>query len=212
MSANEPKKPTKPFGVISFSKDGKVTPEISKLPSTKIGQELQVAQMFFEQLQTYYGVSIGNLVQLHENEHDVQCTIGEEQVKVQITEISEKEFILPTGRQDPNNPKSIAHFSAVDRVGVQIDSEEKNGSICRAIERKLDKHYASEKGVSIWLLVFTTSPYIDTLLWDGENTIVCEPLVRARKLLEERSMEPFDEIWFTNLINRPVRVWPLETD
>jgi hypothetical protein len=207
---NQPRKPTKPFGFISFSKDGKVTPQISRLPEIKTGQEIQVAQIFSAQLQRDHGISITNLVPLQEKEHDIRCTIGERNIKIQITEISEKGFILPPGSQDPNNPKSIALFSAVDLVGVQIDSEKKSGSISRAIETKLDKYYASEKGFSIWLLIFTTSPFIDTLVWDGKNIIVCEPLIRARKLLEKRSSAPFDEIWFTDLKTRPVRIWPPE--
>lgn len=209
MDPKMPKKPTTPFGYISFSKDGKVTPHIDQLPTYKAGQESQAAQRFSEQLEKYYGIKVKGLSLLEEKDHDATFTIGGKKIVLQITEISEREFILPSGSPDPNNAKSIAFFSVVNTVGVQIDSEKKNRTIQLAMERKLAKNYSAENSASLWLLIFTTSPYIGTEFFRDGILVIDEPLQRARSFATAHSIAPFSEIWFTNFELRPIRVWPL---
>jgi hypothetical protein len=72
----------------------------------------------------------------------------------------------------------------------------------------LDKHYAPDRDAATWLLVFTTSPHILTITSRGGMSAIEEPLRRARELAASRSIEPFSEIWFSNLLTRPVRVCP----
>ena len=43
-----PKKPTLPFGYINFSKNGRVSKHVEKMPDDKRGQEKEVTSRFIE--------------------------------------------------------------------------------------------------------------------------------------------------------------------
>jgi len=208
VSSKRHEKPTDPFGYIAFPKSGEAEVSLSKLPTVKDDQEAEVAQIFTEQLTRLFGCTVSDLSRLDERGHDASMVINGQCVVLQITEIRQKEFELPPGSPDPGNPKSIGFFSAVSNAAIQLDTSKMNDAIRRAIERKLDKHYAPDRSAATWLLVFTTSQHILTeISCDGE-LVIEEPLRRAREFAAGRSLSPFSEIWFSNLVTRPVRIWP----
>jgi hypothetical protein len=219
MPSRQHEKPTTPFGFVAFSKDGTVDISLSTLPKVKDDQEAEVIRRFAHDLTCHYGLSVSDIMMLPERDHDASMTINGQHVVLQITEIWQRGFELPPGSPDPGNPNAIGYLSAINHlpavndhstiinVAIQLDSSKMNDAIRRAIEKKLDKHYAPD-GDTTWLLVFTTSPHLLTETFrDGEHVIE-EPLRRAREFMAGRSPDPFSQIWFTNLITRPVRIWP----
>jgi hypothetical protein len=209
MSSKRHEKPTTPFGFVAFSKDGGVDISLSTLPTVKDDQEVEVAQIFAQQLTRLFGFSVSDPSRLPERGHDASMKINGQSVVLQITEIWQKEFELPPGSPDPGNPKSIGHFSAVSNEAIQLDSRRMNDSIRCAIKKKLDKHYAPDRDAATWLLIFTTSPHILTETFRDGELVIEEPLQRAREFAAAaHSLDPFSEIWFSNLITRPVRIWP----
>jgi hypothetical protein len=209
MSSKRHEKPTTPFGFVAFSKDGEVDVSLSKLPPAKVDQEAQVAHIFAQQLPRFFQSAVSDPSRLPERGHDASMKIDGQRVLLQITEICQREFELPPGSLDPGNPNSIGHFSAVSDVAIQLDTIKTNDAIRRAVEKKVNKCYASDRDASTWLLVFTTSPHILTETFLDGKPVIEEPLHRARAFAASRSVDPFSEIWFSNLVTRPVRIWPL---
>jgi hypothetical protein len=208
MPSKRHEKPTTDFGFVAFAKDGTVDISLSNLPKVKDDQEAEVARRFARDLTRCFGLSVSDITMLPERGHDASMTINAQRVVLQITEIWQKEFELPPGSPDPGDPTSIGHFSAASHEAIQLDSRKMNDAIRRAIEKKLDKHYAPDRGAETWLLVFTTSPHIPTETSRDGELVIEEPLRRARDLATVRSLNPFSEIWFSNLVTRPVRIWP----
>jgi len=86
-------------------------------------------------------------------------------------------------------------------------------SLWRAIERKLQKRYSpGSPARPLWLLIFSTSPCIETLYIRAGRLMVGRPLAVARMVLHAQGAGPFSQVWFTNLVTRPVRVWPPGAD
>jgi hypothetical protein len=209
MSSKRHEKPTSPYGFVAFSKSGEVDISLSNLPTVKDDQEAEVAQIFARHLIRYFGLSVTDLARLPERGHDAAMTINGQRVVLQITEICQKEFELPPGSPDPGNPNSIGHFSAVSKEAIQLDSTKRDDAIGRAMQKKLDRHYARDRDAATWLLVFTTSLHILTEVLCEGALVIQEPLRRAREFAAVRSLDPFSEIWFSNLVTRPTRIWPL---
>jgi hypothetical protein len=77
-----------------------------------------------------------------------------------------------------------------------------------AIEWKLEKLYAKSDSETLWLVVFCTSTYLQPEYYEGGRLRVSAALIEARKYLQALPNCVFDEIWYTNLLTRPVRIWP----
>ncbi len=210
MRPRHHQKPTHPFGFVSFAKTGEVERSICLLPATKAAQELAVAETFLDHLRRYFGFTISHPSPLPECGHDALIVVNGQTIHLQITEISPWEFLLPPGSADPGNPKAICSFSPSSDEAFQVNSTKVDDSIRLAVERKLQKHYSPSHGAATWLLVFTTSFSILTVYEENGKSIIAEPLRRAREFLTERSAEPFVQIWFSNLLTRPVLVWPAD--
>lgn len=212
-----PRKPTSPFGVIAFHKDGSVSRSLSILPEHKEEQEFAVAQLFARKLTRHFAWTVSELSRLDERDHDAALIVAGKRIVLQITEIPQRWFELPPGSVDPGNSGAIGHSSpACPEVApgihgsIQINSIELNRSILRAIENKLAKHYSDEANSEVWLLVYTTSHCVIPRYSQDGKQIVDESLRRAREFLGTRSCRPFSQIWFMNTIEvlRPLRVWP----
>lgn len=208
MKKNQPRKPTVPFGSIVFGDDGSVRRSISKLPETKVAQELEVANRFCELLRKYQGLDVSAPISLDEFGHDAAITVMGISVQLQITEISPREFELPPGSPNQGDPKAIGFFSATSTFATSLDIDALNESVLNAIRRKIEKHYVREVHTKLWLLVFSTSPFIKMEHFKDGELKIGEPLRRARAYFDSNPWLPFDEVWFSNLQLRPVRVLP----
>ena len=181
-----PKKPTQPFGTINFSKDGKVRRDIRRLSQDHDEQQKDAIDIIAKQFERM-GRPITDIKQLPKRDHDFEATCEANPVIIQLTELVSRDF----------------H----DSVTFSFDTEAEAHALSNVIGGKLDRHYAKPKDRGFWLVVFSTHPY-RTEYWQGGVKKISQGLVNARAVLAGRSDNPFDEIWFSNLITNPVRIFP----
>ena len=182
-----PKKPTQPFGTIIFSKDGKVRRDIEQLSEDKVEQEKGTIDKIAEQFGRI-GRPMTDIKQLPESGHDFQATCDGYPVTIELTELASRDF------HDP--------------ITCEVDIEAEAAALSNSINGKLDKHYSKAKRSKFWLVVFSTYAY-STEYWQGGVKKCSQGLVNARGVLVTRSDNPFDEIWFSNLVTNPVKIFPV---
>ena len=206
-----PRKPTTPYGHILFSKDRRVEKKVFQLSEEKTKQQSEVAQVFVE---GFNGLASEQQIRswhdLPENDNDCLLTLeGGLEVHLEITELVDRGFTFPMTREEYDEGK---WFQAIQKdfgqLPWRIDVEKKEAALVELVEKKLAKHYAKESGKELWLLIFTTMR--DYLTEYVEKGIICTSpaLGRTRQYLAGIPSVDFDEIWFTNLETKPVRVWP----
>lgn len=203
-----PRKPTRPFGTIIFGKDGSVRRNVNQLPEVKVQQEETVIASFCEGLERFHGRRVSDVRTLAENDHDASIVVDSMPVQLQVAEIVQRQFELPSGTPNRGDPKAIAFFDATSSQATSLDVEAVNDSVLRAIMHKLDKHYAKPANSALWMVLFTTSRFISMEYMQDGSLKLGEPLRRTREHFKTSSWHPFDEVWFTNLLLRPVRVLP----
>lgn len=208
--ANKPRKPTEPFGHIAFGKNGSVTKQMSQLSQDKEEQEAGVMERFMNSFnQLPYQVKFTSYKQLSEADHDFEVVSNEGHITIQITELVERYYAKSISEEEYN--KGIYDHYILKKSGEipwGVDMKLLNSSLKDSIKKKLNKHYAKSNSEVLWLLVFCTSSYVSTeYVHDGQHK-TSNILDEARNYLDSKSEFVFDEIWFTNLETRPVRVWP----
>jgi hypothetical protein len=70
------------------------------------------------------------------------------------------------------------------------------------------KKYAKTKHETFWHLIFSTTIYPMTEYCERGISKVSSALTTARDYLRTLDQVTFDQIWYTNLMTRPVQVWP----
>jgi hypothetical protein len=133
-----------------------------------------------------------NLERLPEDNHDFKIKENNEVVIIQLTELFDITFSIK------NN---LGFYDS--EVYFKITSQ----ALAKNIESKLDKKYQKPKNSKFWLVIYTVSPYV-TEFWQNGKINYSQGLIEAKKLLTSRQDNPFDEIWFTDLLTRPVRIYP----
>lgn len=207
--AKKPKKPTEPTGTIQFSKDGKVTSKIFKLPDEKEPKEKRALEIF---VQGYNKLSaefqIEDFEQLSEYDQDFLLTVNEEKIEVQLTELVDRSFNIPlTEEEYLRGDYTSAILKDPEKPPLRTDKSNKVLALTGLLRQKIGKNYAKSEGKSLWLLIFTTAPY-EMEYFQGGQLRHGEALMLARHYLDSEGRNVFDEIWFTNLITRPVKIWP----
>ena len=209
MPRRQPRKPTTPFGVIVFSKSGKVSRRLELLSTNKDEQQSQVAQRFCEGLRKSYRLEAGDASPVAGTFPDAMISVDGKPIDLEITEIVQsRDFELPPIPLTPEQRALLGRYTPDPKPNVQLDEAKRRTSLWRAIDGKLKKNYPTGGARPLWLLVFSTSPAIETLYIQDGVLRVGEPLRIARLVLAVRGPGPFQQIWFTNLLTRPVRVWP----
>jgi hypothetical protein len=208
-----PRKPTSPYGYISFSKKGKVQKVTFSLSHKKTEQERSVAEVFIRSFNEQSSIRIiENLIPLSPNDHDFQFNVNNKATLLQVTELVEREFIFPLTMEEYKKSACDGYIQKDDSlIPWGIDFEKKNNALLSAIKKKIDMHYACDETKDLWLLVFTTSQFYETEYISGGKIQISEALARARKYCQQRDMV-FKEIWFTNLLTRSVQIWPMMID
>lgn len=190
-----PKKPTQPFSNIVFRANGTVARNVYRLPDDKEEQERTAFRWFVDLFNgTDQGCRIENVEPLPQDDHDFLVSVDGQVVEVQLTELAPREY-----RQGP--PPALPGPSTVDHAAADV-------ALRNVIERKVSKRYA--RGArSLWLVVFATEPY--TLRYGVNGAMhVTRALPEAWQYLDTVENLVFDQIWFTDLQSRPVRVWPTD--
>ena len=210
--SRKPRKPTGPYGYIAFSKNGKAKKQVFQLSHDKEEQEVGVIEHFLSTLSTSDpGFKIIGHEQLPEADQDFVLRCDEGEIYVQVTEIVEREYAFPISKAE-YNAGYYSHFisKTAGEIPWAVDIGHRDTSIKRAIERKINKHYAKPENQILWLLIFCTSSYLTTEFGEDGQKRMSKSLTLAHKYLRTLNRMVFDQIWFTNLLKAPVRIWPHE--
>jgi hypothetical protein len=206
----KPKKPTEPFGYISFGKNGAVSKHIFELSHEKEDQEIGAVERFIgglNQLSDYPNVN--GFDKLPEADHDFTLDTSAGSITVQLTELVERDYAKPISKQEYNEGKCHDFIQkAPGMIPLAADNYWLQNCLRRAIERKLEKFYAKSDSETLWLVVFCTSTYLQTEYYVDGRLRVSAALTEARKYLQTLPNCVFDVIWYTNLLTRPVHIWP----
>jgi hypothetical protein len=206
-----PKKPTEPFAYLNFSKSGRVSKHVTQLSDTKSEQEMQVGVRFVEGFNGLgNGRKIAQLRPLAEADQDFSAYVSGVPLQVQLTELVDRSYTFEMTMDEYN----AGQFHEAIQKGYgampqRIDPELRDDALWVAIAGKLRRRYAAPEAGEFWLVVFTTQALYLTECVEAGVPRVSEALRRARSRLVDYGPLPFTEVWFTNLQNRPVRVWPV---
>lgn len=204
------RKPTEPYGYIAFSKNGKVKKQMFQLSHDKEEQEVGVIEHFLKALPSKDpDLNIIGHEQLPEADQDFVLRCDEGEIYVQVTEIVEREYAFPISKAE-YNAGHYSHFiqKKPGEIPWAVDIGRRDASIKRAIERKINKHYAKSANQILWLLIFCTSSCLTTEFWEGGQKRMSKSLTSAHEYLRTLNRMVFDQIWYTNLLTSPVRIWP----
>lgn len=208
-----PKKPTQPFGSFVFSKDGKVRRNSSRLSEVKPTQEKEALERFLHTFNTFIAeAGIIKPRQLQENDHDFIVEASGVDVLLQLTELVDRTFTFPMSREQymSGNWPACVHKGRGE-IPWRLDIEKRDHGLTGLIAQKVAKNYSKARRVPLWLVVFATFHYDTEYMCDGKIQR-SEALSKSRRYLTGLSKVAFDQIWFTNLQSRPVRIWPVPDD
>jgi len=202
-----PRKPSTPFGHLSFSKDGQVTRQVTKLSEVKPIQEREVMNIFQGQFNhDNHSRQISAIKDLPENDQDFIMTIDGRNVLVQLTELSTFEYYVKISKDEYESGRWTS-FALKDgeTIPYAIDTNKMFNALQKVIEKKINKNYW-KGNEEIWLLVFTTdSGYLTEYLEGGQRKESTGTKI-AKDYVSKLDKNIFSEIWFTNLQTRPIKI------
>jgi hypothetical protein len=205
-----PKKPTKSFGVIVFSKEGKVWPDFQKLPDDIEGQELGVAQRFVALAGQYVGGAT-RIEQPSQDDHDFYIYVDDNLLaQVQCTEIVLREFVTEGSPQEHFDSRISDGWVLLGNgcFGL-VDRADRDNILVKKISRKY-KRYSKPPHCELWLLIFSTSGYPLGNYIQGGRRKTSLPVARAREFLEANGPGCFTRIFYFNLLTKPTLIWPVD--
>ena len=202
------RKPTEPFGYITFGKDGSVRKHVEKLPPCKAEQEYAVRCRFAAGLKLVTGCQY-DVATCDERYHDFWLTTCGSDILVQATEIVSRDYLRPIAMDDYLNGRHpYTEFVAEGRNEYfGVDSEAKHKVLLDRIKSKIGKHYSKPKA-PLWLLIWTARSDYHAFWVQDRKRCVSSSVVEARKYLSAHGPGPFDEIWFLKLNIKPERIFP----
>ena len=185
-----------------------------KLSSDKEQQETAVVETFLDALSRYsIYTDILGYSKLPEADHDfvLNCKDGSD-ILLQVTEIVERDYAFPITKADYNSG-IYNHFihKGSDQIPWAVDTNRISTSIQRRIEGKILKHYSKSEHETLWLLIFSTSIYPEVDVCVRGNKRDSEAVSIAHDYLNSLDHIVFDQIWYTNLMTTPVRIWPYDS-
>lgn len=206
-----PRKPTRPFGHIAFSKDGKVSKEMRQLSEIKEVQELEAVSTFADLFNSLEAErQIRDITQLEQNGQDFSVRIGSTTVEIQLTELVNRSYLfeMSQAEYDAGRFKETVQLE-YGKQPLRVDPLLRDKALWALIAKKIAKSYSPPANADLWLLIFTTDTFYLTEYVAAGVPTVSPALQFARAQLAALGPGPFKEIWFTNLETMPVRVWPM---
>jgi hypothetical protein len=202
-----PKKPSSPFGHISFAKSGAVRSHITSLSSDKPEQELEAARRFVELHNAAYPLDqINSLEQLPENEHDFRAAKGNLPILIQLTELVDREYAAPMSQEEYDRAEwQVAVQKSYGEIPWRVDTQKRDMALSNLINKKASRYAPSS--TALWLVVFTTDAGYLVEHQQNGGVVQSTALQNARSKLTDHAHQLFGEIWFTDLETRPILVW-----
>ena len=202
-----PRKPTSPFGALSFSRDGQVTRQVTKLSEFKTIQEKEVMNIFQRQFNNDNPTrQIIDIKDLPENDQDFLMTMDGRSVLVQLTELSTFEYYVKITQDEYESGRWTSFaLKGGETIPYAIDTDKMVNALRKVIEKKINKNYSKGRE-EMWLLVFTTdSGYLTEYIESGQRKESLGIKI-ARDYVSKLDSNIFKEIWFTNLQTRPIKI------
>ena len=202
-----PKKPTKDFGYVSFSPDGRVKKEIFRLPDSKAAQELEVARRFASLLGPDESGKY-EVVPLPENDHDFVLQERGTSIKmtVQLAEIVARDYLVRlTEDQYRNGTPGFTKYVVDDGTYCGVDVEKRDSILTERIKQKLARHYQKPDG-SLWLVLWSLNSDFTFVYCSGGKFHKAPAIIMAERYIGTAGSHPFDAIWFFNPLLAPYRL------
>ena len=133
-------------------------------------------------------------------------------ILLQVAEIAERDFTFPISRAEYDSGR-YSHFIAKTpgETPLAVDSNRLSTSIQRKVREQLEAQVSNTEHQMIWLLVYSTSGYPEVDCCVRGNKMAGEAVSMARDYLNNHEQVIFDQIWYTNLVTLPVRIYPHNT-
>jgi len=134
------------------------------------------------------------------------------EISLQMAEITERDFTLPISRTEYDSGR-YGHFvaKAPGEIPLAVDNDRLSTSIQRKVRAQLETPFAKSEHEIAWLLVYSNSGYPEVDCCVRGNKMDGEAVCVARDYLKNHEQVMFDQIWYTNLVTLPVRIWPHHT-
>ena len=180
------------------------------LSTDKEQQETRVVEDFITALlERELCKDINGWSKLSEDDGDFVLHSHNGDILLQISQIVKRDFAFPISRAEYNAGRYrhvIAQASG--EFPLAVDTLCLNTSIQRSIQRKLEEPYTESAHEIRWLLIFSASAYPETDCCVRGHKRDSEPVSIARDYLKNREPILFDQIWYSNPVAAPIRIWP----
>jgi hypothetical protein len=134
-------------------------------------------------------------------------------ILLQISQIAEEDFAFPISKAEYNSGR-YRRFIAQEpgEIPLAVDDARLNTTLKRIIQGKLEEPCMESDHEKHWLLIFSASAYpeIDCCVRGVKKD--SESVSMARDYLKSHDPILFDQIWYSNPITIPVRIWPYYPD
>jgi hypothetical protein len=91
-----------------------------------------------------------------------------------------------------------------------IDHDLRDSALARAIESKVKNNYAKGENEILWLVIFSTTSFLQAESIEDGQREASPALLAAREYIANVKNFIFDEVWFTNPESEPVKISPHE--
>ncbi len=131
-------------------------------------------------------------------------------ILLQVSQIPAEDFVFPISRVEYNSGRYRRFINqAPGEIPLAVDNARLNTSIKRSIQRKIEEPYMESDHETHWLLIFSTSSYPETDCCVRGHKRDSEPVSIARDYLKNHDPILFNQIWYSNPVTIPVRIWPI---
>ena len=133
-------------------------------------------------------------------------------ISLQIAEIAERDFTFPISMVEYDSGR-YRHFivKTPGEIPLAVDNNRLSTSIQRKVREQLETDYSKSEHEVLWLLVYSTSGYPEIDCCVRGSKMDGEAVSMARDYLNNHEQVIFDQIWYTNLVTLPVRIYPHNT-
>lgn len=209
-----PKKPTTTFRTWVFSTDGKVTRDFQRLPPDQKGQEEGVAKEF-KRLGGAAWPTDHTFKMLGQDDHDFEILTpdGDPYATVQCTELVLRDYAKKLSQEEYDAVKFSStvvqrNEDTREQENWGIDGNKQVLSVTNLIDKKMRKHYSRPAQGEFWLLIWSVLEIGITPNNMGGEYSLTPAIQVATDYLANAGPDPFDKVFFFNMITHPTQVWP----
>lgn len=181
-----------------------------RLSSDEEKQEISVVENFISTLsERNLCKDINGWSKRSEDDRDFVLQSHNGDILLQISQVAERDFAFPISRAEYDSGRYRQFIArAPGEIPLAVDNTRLNTSIRRSIQKKLEKPNRESAHETSWLLIFSNSAYPEIDCCVRGHKRDSEPVSIAREYLKRHDPILFDQIWYSNPVTIPVRIWP----